>query len=138
MPRCRQCHAAGCEDRYHAFLAREYVDPRYGAVHNLTVAAYMLQHPDKLSEDGWRAMRDTLRAFLVEGRSTQQHRARIRQDVSSSNRSWSLKKGPRLVLPPGFSWSQTIENVDDATPDRYCADIEAWARAVLADAETIE
>ena len=82
-------------------------------------------------------MRDTLRAFLVEGRSPQEHRARIREHVSSDNRSWSLKNGPRLALPAGFRWTQTIDAVDDAAPGRYCRDIEAWARAVLQDAETI-
>ena len=138
MPRCPQCHAPGCEERFHAFLALEYVDARYGAVHHLTVTAYMLQHPDKLSEDGWRAMRDTLRAFLVQGRTPREHRARIRNDVNSANRDWRLKKGPRLVLPAGFRWSQTIDAIDDATPDHYCRDVEAWARAVLADAETVE
>lgn len=134
---CAQCGSLCCEETFHRFLAREYVEAGYGAVHHLTVAAYMLQHPQQLSEEGWRAMRDTLRAFLLEGRSAQEHRALIREHVSSDNRSWSLKNGPRLALPAGFRWTQTIDAVDDAAPARYCRDIEDWARAVLQDAETI-
>lgn len=135
--RCAQCGGVGCEERFHSFLALEFVDPQYGAVHHLTVAAYMLQHPERLSEVGWRYMRDTLRAFLVEGRTAPEHRAAIRDQVAGDKRTWSLKKGPRLTLPAGFTWSQTIASVDDADGASYRRDIEAWAQSVLADAETV-
>ncbi len=137
MATCPQCRALNYEDTFHRFLAKEYVDAQYGAVHHLTVAAYMLQHPDRLSQDGWRHIRESLRIFLVEGRSPQEHRARIRKQVDSGNRDWSLKKGPRLTLPPDFEWSRTIVTVDDDTAEKYCEHIEAWARAVLADAESL-
>ena len=137
MASCPSCHAFACAERFHQFLALEFVDPQYGAVHHLTVAAYMLQHPGRLSRDGWRGIRDTLRAFLVEGRTPQEHRARVGEQVASNNRTWSLRKGPHITLPDGFTWSQTIEAVDDSDPRRYCREVEAWARRVLADAETI-
>ena len=82
-------------------------------------------------------MRDTLKQFLEHHRSPSEVRAANRQRVSSENRSWSLTKGPRLQLPVGFSWSQTILAVDDTTAAQYCQDIEQWARGVLAGAVTL-
>lgn len=137
MDPCEQCNAVGCEERFHAFLALEFADAGYGVVHHLTVAAYMLQHPQQLSMDGWRMMRETLRAFLVEGVSPAQRRKQVRHKMDSGARSWSVRKGPRLVLPDEFAWSQTIAAIDDSSPEQYCSDIEAWARSVLADAEKL-
>ncbi len=134
---CAQCGAVGCEERYYSFLAREFVDAGYGAVHHLTVAAYMVQHPARLSQEGWRAMRDTLRAFVAEGRSPQEQRAAMRDLAAGEKRAWSITKGPRQTLPPGFRWSSDITAVDDSDAATYCRDIEAWARQVLADAEAI-
>lgn len=50
-PRCGECGAVvppgfpgGCKAVFEAVCATEYGDPRYGAVHLLTVDAYTLQH----------------------------------------------------------------------------------------------
>lgn len=137
MNRCEQCGAVDCEEQFHTFLALEYTDEGYGAVHHLTVPAYMLQHPQQLSADGWRMMRETLRAFLVEGVSPVELRKQARDKMDSGNRSWSVRKGPRMVLPEGYTWSQTINDIDDSTPEQYCRDVERWARSVLTDAEKL-
>lgn len=137
MTVCPSCRATACEELFHRFLALEFNDPAYGAVHHLTVPAYMLQHPHRLSQEGWRQMRATLHAFLVEGRTPQAHRAALRDSVSSSNRTTSLKNGPHQPLPAAFTWSQTIAAVDHTTPQRYRQTIEQWARAVLSDAQSI-
>lgn len=76
---CTERSVVNCEERFHRYLALEYMDGRYGAVHYLTVPAYKLQHPDQLSREGWQAMRATLEAFLVEGRSPQQRLALMRE-----------------------------------------------------------
>lgn len=140
---CPECGAPltaneGCTQRFHHFLALEMTDPEYGAVHHLTVAAYMLQHPSQLSVQGWQAMRHLLEQFLGDENFTPaQARARNRRAVDSKNRSWSFTKGERLALPAWFAWSRTIMSVDDSTPPRYRKDIEAWARSVLAEAGAI-
>lgn len=137
MDVCQQCGGVGCEERFHGFLALEYTDERYGVVHHLTVPAYMLQHPQQLSREAWRMMRETLRTFLVEGVSPAQRRKQVREKVDSGARSWSMRKGPRMMLPEAFAWSETISGVDSSTPEQYCKDVEAWARSVLVDAETL-
>ena len=65
---CPECGAADsvCETRFHECLTREFEDPAYGAVHHLTVAAYMLQHSSKLTREGWLHERELLKEFLVE------------------------------------------------------------------------
>jgi hypothetical protein len=98
----------------------------------------MLQHPSQLSSKGWEVIREQLRQFLDEGLRPAEARARVRKNVAFQKRAWSLKKGPRLELPPGFAWTQTIMSVDDATRAQYRQDIEQWARQTLADAAGVE
>lgn len=113
-------------------------DPEYGAVHHLTVPAYMLQHPSLLSRMGWQAIYKQLTQFLsAENITPAQARARNRKAVDNKNRSWSFTKGERLAFPVGFTWSQNILMVDDATPAQYRKDIATWARLVLEDAAQI-
>jgi hypothetical protein len=140
---CLECGALrtsddGCAQRFHHFLALEMTDPEYGAVHHLTVPAYMLQHPSQLSRVGWQAIYDLLAQFLSNENFTPAlARARNRKAVDNKNRTWSFIKGERLVLPTGFRWSQTILNIDDASPVQYCMDIQEWARLVLDEAAMI-
>lgn len=134
---CPDCNAENCEEQFHRFLALEYTDMRYGAVHHLTVAAYMLQHPARLSRDGWRAMRQTLTDFLIHGENPAERLKQLNKDMDSGARSWSLSKGPRKSLPAQFTWSQTITAVDASDPAQYREDIETWARSVLADASKL-
>jgi hypothetical protein len=114
-------------------MGLEMSDPGYGAVHHLTVAAYMLQHPSQLSLRGWQEERELLRQFLLEGITPAQVRVRGRE-YDSGRRTWSLRTGPRLELPQGFSWTSNIMSVDESSPERYRQDIERWARSVLEDA----
>jgi hypothetical protein len=98
----------------------------------------MLQHPSQLSLKGWQVMCEQLRQFLDEGLRPAEARARIRMSTEFQKRSWSLKKGPRLELPPSFTWTQTIMSVSDSTGAQYRQDIEQWARHTLADAVKLE
>jgi len=135
---CSECGAAwtkedNCTERFHRFMALEMTDPGYGVVHHLTVAAYMLQHPSKLSLRGWREERDLLKQFLLEGVTPKMVRAR-RRDYDRGRRDWSLKKGPRLELPQGFSWTSSIMSVDESTSEQYRQDVQRWANSVVEDA----
>lgn len=138
---CPECGAAwsaqdNCVERFGRFMGLEMTDPQYGAVHHLTVPAYMLQHPSQLSLRGWEEERNLLRQFLLEGVTPQQVRARGRQ-YDSGVRTWSLRKGPRLELPTGFRWTSTIMSVDESSPEQYSQDIQRWARHVLDQALAI-
>jgi hypothetical protein len=139
---CPECGAPiteedNCTDRFYRFLILEFSDPEYGAVHHLTVAAYMLQHPSRLSRKGWQEMRALLSQFLDQGLSPQAQRARMRAEVDSGRRTWSLMKGPRLQLPAGYAWSLTILSVVESDAAQYRLDIERWARQALRDAAGI-
>jgi hypothetical protein len=56
---CPECGApnAACATRFDECLVLEFSNAGYGAVHHLTVAAYMLQHSSKLTREGWLHMR---------------------------------------------------------------------------------
>ena len=51
---CPECGAPEtlCKTRYDKFLMLEFTDAGYGAVHHLTVAAYVLQHFSQLTRGG--------------------------------------------------------------------------------------
>jgi hypothetical protein len=119
-------------------MALEMTSPDYSVVHHLTVAAYMLQHPSKLSLLGWQEMRNLLQKFVQDGIRPADVRTRNRKDLDSGNRTWSLSKGPRLQLPPSFTWTLTILSVDDSDSEQYSQDINRWARQVLEDAARVE
>lgn len=137
--RCPECGAAlapgeTCRDRFERCLALEFEDwAGYGAVHHLTVPAYILQHPGAYSRQGWLEARRLLSEFLVAGRSPAQVRRTGRERLDSGSRSWRMAGGEPMVLPPGLVWSRTIAGVRLDNPAEYQADIFAWARAVLSD-----
>ena len=133
-PECGGQFTAGetCTDRYHACLALEYPNPAYGQVHHFTVLAYMLQHPQQLSADGWQAMRQLLRQFLLDGISPARMRQLIQQQQKTQPKSFSMVKGEPAVQPR-WAWSKTIMDVRLDTPTIYCADVRAWAEAIHND-----
>lgn len=136
-PVCPECGAVLvdeqiCQDIFYACLSLEFSDPAYGAVHNLTVPAYYLQHPILLSRAGWEQMRATLAGFLVDGLSVGQMRRQAAETLDSSQRNFSFRKGAPMDLT-GIVWARTIADIclDDA--DTYRADIHRWAQSVLDD-----
>ena len=65
MTVCPECGAKStpeisCQTIFDECLIKEFTEPDFGAVHHLTVAAYMLQHSSKLSREGWLSMRQLL------------------------------------------------------------------------------
>jgi hypothetical protein len=138
--RCPECGAAetadgeSCRDRFDDCLALEFGDPAYWALHHLTVAAYTLQHPRLLSEDGWVALRELLGRFVIDDEPPAVARARLAREMAGDRRGGSLTRGPSLVLPPGFRWRTTILSVATADAETYAATVRAWAGAVWADA----
>jgi hypothetical protein len=136
---CPECGAADslCQARFDEFLALEFSDMRYGAVHNLTVATYMLQHSSRLSREGWLYERDLLREFIVEKKSPSLIRQQIEDSVDSGKRTFKFKsKAGRPVINKS-TWTKTILDVRIDNADVYCEDVIAWARSVLDEVKNL-
>jgi hypothetical protein len=137
---CVECGAPGnsCEEHFNECLAREFENPGYGRVHNLTVSTYMLQHSSKLTRAGWMYERDLLREFLVGNKSPEDIRHEKKDIVDSGRRTFKIKSRSGLPVIPGTEWSKTVLDVRLEKPEEYCEDVIAWARATLADSEPIK
>jgi len=136
---CPECGAADdlCKPRFDEFPALEFSDMNYGEVHNLTVATYMLQHFSKLPREGWLYERDLLWEFIVEKKSPSLIRQQVKDSVDSGKRTFKFKSKDGKPVISKTTWTKTILDVHAENAEVYCADVTAWARAVLEDAETI-
>ena len=136
---CPECGATEtlCKSRFDEFLALEFSDMGYGAVHNLTVAAYMLQHSSQLTREGWLYERDLLREFIVEKKSPSLIRQQVKDSVDSGKRTFKFKSKDGQPVIHKSTWTKTILDVRTENAEVYCEDINTWARSVLEDAEKI-
>lgn len=132
---CPQCGAVtpnglSCREVFNAGQILEFEHASYGAVHHLSVPAYMLQH-NLYSDRGWLAVRELLDRFVHHGLTPEMARREIHAD--RGGRDWSLTRGPKLAGVAGLGWSMTIADVRMDSPEHYCADVRRWAEQVLAD-----
>jgi len=136
---CPECGATDslCKSRFDECLALEFSDLRYGAVHNLTVATYMLQHSSQLSREGWLYERDLLHEFIVEGKSPSVIRQQVKDSVDSGKRTFKFKSADGKPVIQKTSWKKTILDIRLDDPEIYCADVAAWARSVFDESEKI-
>ena len=139
MSNCPECGAPEnlCQARFDEFLVLEFTDAGYGAVHHLTVAAFMVQHSSKMTPEGWRYERDLLREFLVEKKTPAAIRKQIKDTVDSGKRTFKFKSKTGVPAINKRSWTKTILDVRAENADAYRQDINVWARAVLEDAEQV-
>ncbi len=137
---CPECGAPDnlCQARFDEFLVLEFTDAGYGAVHHLTVAAYMVQHSSKMTPEGWKYERDLLREFLVEKKTPAMIRRQIKDTVDSGKRTFKFKSKTGVPVINKTTWNKTILDVNSENADIYCTDITDWAMAVLIDAEAVE
>ena len=137
---CPECGAPDntCEAHYHECLVKEFTDPGYGAVHHLTVATYMLQHSSKLTKEGWLHMRGLLREFLSEKKPPALIRKQSKDIVDSGKRTFKIASKDGQPKIRRARWTKTVLDVRMENAEAYCADVNAWARAALADAEQVE
>lgn len=137
---CPECGAPEnlCQMRFDEFLALEFTDPGYGAVHNLTVCTFMVQHSSRMSKEGWMYERELLREFIVEKRSPSLIRQQVKDSVDSGKRTFTFKSKDGVPVINKSTWTKTILDVRVETAEMYCEDINAWARSVLEEAKTIE
>src|SRR5512139_3276811 len=136
---CPECGAPDnlCKTRFDEFLALEFSDLRYGAVHNLTVATFMLQHSSRLSKEGWLYERELLREFIVEKKSPDLIRQQTSHQVDSGKRTFKFKSKDGKPVIDKSTWRKTILDVRAENAETYCADIDAWARSVLEESEKV-
>lgn len=137
---CRDCGAPEltCETRFHELLALEFENADYGAVHHLTVATYMLQHSRKLTRQGWLETRKLLREFLIENKPPSFIRQQNKAMVESGKRNFKITSRERATKIHKTTWKKTILDVRTDNAETYCADVAAWARSALEEAERIE
>ena len=133
---CPECGAPDnlCQTRFDEFLVLEFTDAGYGAVHHLTVTAYMLQHSSKLTREGWLYERDLLREFLIENEPPAYMRKQNKDFVDSGKRTFKIKSKTGLPVIDKTAWRKTILDVRTENAGMYCEDINAWARSVLEEA----
>jgi hypothetical protein len=137
---CPECGAPDslCETRFEEFLALEFTDAGYGAVHHLTVAAYMLQHSSLLTREGWLNERKLLREFLVENKPPQFVRRQNRELINSGKRAFKIKSRDGQRVIHRSTWANTILDVRTEDVETYCAEVTTWARSVLEEAQGLE
>lgn len=138
--KCSECGAPDnlCQTRFDEFLALEFTDPGYGAVHNLTVCTFMVQHSSRMSKEGWRYERDLLREFIVEKKSPSLIRQQVKDSVDSGKRRFTFKSKDGVPVIQKSTWTKTILDVRAENAKVYCEDINAWARSVLEEAEEVK
>ena len=136
---CPECGApeSSCKTRFDEFLVLEFTDTGYGAVHHLTVAVYMLQHSSKLTREGWLHMRELLKEFLVENKPPAFIRKQNRDLVDSGKRKFKIASRDGVPVINKSTWTKTILDVRAENAEVYCADVTAWARSALEEAEAV-
>ena len=136
---CPECGApdAACEIRFNECLALEFSDADYGAVHHLTVAAYMLQHSSKLTRDGWLYERNLLKEFLVENKPPALIRKQNKDLVDSGKRTFKIKSTDGVPVISKTTWKKTIMDIRMEDAEDYCEDVRTWAKFVLEDVDVI-
>jgi len=142
MDVCPECNAPvrdaqTCEEIYGQFLSLEFVDPGYGAVHHLTVPAYMLQHPSRLSRLGWIVVRERLCGFLTGKLDIATLKAHNNHRFAQPKKGGSLKPNRDSLSIPAHIWSLTIASVSSADATTYQGDIRRWAEAIVVDSSKI-
>lgn len=137
---CPECGVPDnlCQTRFDEFLVREFTDAGYGAVHHLTVTAYMIQHSSKMTREGWLFERDLLKAFLIDNKPPAFIRKQNKDIVDSGKRKFKIKSRGGLPVINKTTWTKTILDVRTENEEAYCEDVNAWARSVLEDAQGLE
>jgi len=140
MTLCPDCGApvadgSSCRAMFDELLAHEYRFPEsFGAVHHLTVAAYLLQHPRGYSRGAIEMWR-TIVTDSLDGRATAQdflQRARFQVGQGGVK-----VREPGADPPEGWprSWPLTVADVivpAGATPDAdgHIDRVRRWAEAI--------
>ena len=142
-PPCPECGAHlhegdSCQAIFDPFLALEFRDPAFGAVHFLSVACFMIQH-GRYSDQGLIWIAGQLRAYLEEGRPIEYIRRRAAREIRSQVRSWKVSRSPEAPRQAEIPWSMTIAGVAGHYRDSgsYCELVTRWARTTLKEMQPL-
>lgn len=121
-----------CQSIFNNFIALEFADPEYGAVHFLTVACYMIQH-GRYSDEGLEWIEKKLRDHLEHGLAVDEIRASASAEADQSVREWKVIRQPNQPSQMKINWSMTINDVAGNYRDAvsYQDLIQKWARPIL-------
>jgi hypothetical protein len=140
---CPECGAhllddATCQSLFDSFLALEFSDPAYGAVHLLTVACFMVQH-GRYSDEALAWTEQTLRLYLEGGLTPAQIRREAARQTRPGLRAWKVGRPPGAPPPARVAWSMTIADLaaSAAHASSYCAAVERWARLTLQEMQPL-
>jgi len=92
---CPECGAIltddlTCESTFNKFLALEFTDTEYGAVHLLTVTCYMIQH-NQYSNESLIWAGQMLNDYLVRNIPVEKIRKQTSQTASQEYRNWKIR-----------------------------------------------
>ncbi len=140
---CPSCGAAlqgdrTCQTVFDEFLALEFTDAGYGAVHFLTVACYMVQH-GQYSDEGLAWIEQQLRDHLEGGVPVERIRRQAAREVGQDQRGWKITRRPGDPPQEKAAWSMTIMTIAAAAHDAasYRALVTEWARVTLREMQSI-
>lgn len=136
---CAECGAAvapgrTCQEIFDEFLALEFSDPNFGAVHFLTVACFLIQHR-RYSDEGLHWIAGKLRDYLDSGISAEEIRRLANREASQETRHWKIGRASHERQLPTIDWRMRICDVKFAPGEAsgYCQEISQWARLTLED-----
>lgn len=127
-----------CESVFNEFLALEFTNPAYGAVHLLTVSCYMIQH-GQYTDEALAWVEQRLDDFLEKGIPIQRIREQAARTVSQDKRDWQVTRRegnpPQMIIP----WSMTILDVAKQYHDAesYRKLVEQWARVTVKEMQPL-
>jgi hypothetical protein len=98
----------------------------------------MLQHSSQLTHEGWLHERELLGEFLVENKPPAFIRQQNRDVVDSGKRKFKIASSDGLPVISKSTWTRTILDIRTDDSETYCADVTAWARSVLEEAELLQ
>jgi len=140
---CPECGAIltdelTCESVFNKFLALEFTDVEYGAVHLLTVACYMIQH-NQYSQEGLIWISQTLDDYLIKNIPVEKIRKQTSQAASREHRNWRIRAQKGKLHPVRIPWSMTIIDVASQyhDADSYRNLIKKWARTTLQEMQPL-
>ena len=136
---CPGCGAAldgesTCQSIYDAFLALEFSDPAYGAVHMLTVACFMIQHR-RYSDEALVWIEKQLRDHLERSVPVNEIRRQAGEETEKGKRAWKVTRRPDDRPLPKIAWSMTVADVALKYRDAetYCDLVRRWASATVVE-----
>ncbi len=123
-----RCPDPACAAAFDLVLAREFEDPAYFAVHQLTVAAYQLDHPEGASDLAITRLLSVLRAAVVDGMDGP---ALLRHNRRESHRLRVHPPGP-IARPRERAATGILDVAAASDADAHCTVVRGWAAQVWA------